>query len=335
VSDWISTYLRAVGAPNTKRNRDFLASWQRWEGGHTNNNARWNYLNTTQNAPGARSINSVGVKAYRSLNEGARAFAATLANGRYAGLLQGLRQGDPRSRASVAGLSTWLSGSPDSHSGLAYAQKVLGTKVSGGAAPGPPGAALPTSGPRPLVAPRLDQSKLAIGNLRSIAMGADPISSFQAMAAKMARARLQAPQAPTGAPLAGAGTLGGATGRLGKVIMQAGADRPGVHTQADILNFARQVAGIYGQPLRVGTGTRHSQMTVNGNQSQHWTGEAVDIPATGAALIRMGQDALIAAGMPARQARKQRGGLFNVGGRQIIFNTHIGGDHTNHLHLGA
>jgi hypothetical protein len=95
------------------------------------------------------------------------------------------------------------------------------------------------------------------------------------------------------------------------------------------------VAGIYGQPLTVGTGTNHSQMTVNGNVSQHWSGHAVDIPATGSTLIRMGQDALIAAGMNPRQARKQRGGLYNVGGRQIIFNTHIGGDHTNHLHLGA
>jgi len=123
--------------------------------------------------------------------------------------------------------------------------------------------------------------------------------------------------------------------KLGVVTFAPGADRAGVHTQPDIINFARQVSHVFGGPLRVGTGTRHSQMTVNGNQSQHWTGEAVDIPAVGARLIRMGQAALIAAGADPRWARKQRGGLYNVHGRQVIFNTHEGGDHTNHLHLGA
>jgi hypothetical protein len=44
---------------------------------------------------------------------------------------------------------------------------------------------------------------------------------------------------------------------------------------------------------------------------------------------------LIAAGMPRRKALKQKGGLFNVNGHQIIFNTMEGGDHTNHLHISA
>lgn len=124
-------------------------------------------------------------------------------------------------------------------------------------------------------------------------------------------------------------------GKLGKVIIAPGADRAGIRTQKDILTFAGQVAKIYGHTLRVTTGTHHSQMTVNGNQSQHWTGHAVDIAAKGTTLIRMGQAALIAAGADPKWARKQRGGLYNIGGRQIIFNTHEGGDHTNHLHLGA
>jgi hypothetical protein len=76
-------------------------------------------------------------------------------------------------------------------------------------------------------------------------------------------------------------------------------------------------------------------MTVNGRQSQHWTGHAVDIAASGKALTRMGQAALIAAGADPKWARKQKGGLYNIGGRQIIFNTNEGGDHWNHLHLGA
>lgn len=123
-------------------------------------------------------------------------------------------------------------------------------------------------------------------------------------------------------------------GRLGEITISPNADRPGVRTQKAVRLFVRRIAGLYGQPLTIGTGTNHSQMTVNGNVSDHWTGRAADIPLTGRALIRAGQDALIAAGMPRRQARKQTGGLFNVGGKQIIFNTHIGGDHTNHLHVG-
>lgn len=120
----------------------------------------------------------------------------------------------------------------------------------------------------------------------------------------------------------------------GMVSLSPGADRAGVHTGRGILNFASKVAGIYGSPLVIGTGTNHNRMTVNGNVSQHWSGDAVDIPARGRNLIRMGQDALIAAGMNRKLARRQRGGLFNVGGRQIIFNTQEGGDHTDHLHLG-
>jgi hypothetical protein len=38
--------------------------------------------------------------------------------------------------------------------------------------------------------------------------------------------------------------------------------------------------------------------------------------------------------MSPKEARKQRGGLFNIGGYQIIFNTNEGGNHYNHLHVG-
>lgn len=103
----------------------------------------------------------------------------------------------------------------------------------------------------------------------------------------------------------------------------------------ELVGFARKVAGIYGKPLTGSDGTGHSYLTVNGNVSEHTTGNATDIAATGAELIRMGRAALIAAGMPRAQAMKQTGGLFNVGNHQIIFNTHQGGDHTNHLHIST
>lgn len=138
----------------------------------------------------------------------------------------------------------------------------------------------------------------------------------------------------SGGPAPGGGQPSGGGGRLGKVSVAPGADRAGVHTNRAVLRFAREVAGIAGMPVTIGTGTNHSQMTVNGNVSQHWTGDAADIPAAGRRLIRLGQAALIAAGMPKKKARQQRGGLYNVGGRQIIFATNEGGNHFDHLHIG-
>jgi hypothetical protein len=171
----------------------------------------------------------------------------------------------------------------------------------------------------------------------------DPLQVQQQLLQAITKSRLsrhlvtQQPQAVRfpGAPGVAPGAPGQGPGKLGRISFAPGADRPGAHTQKDIIAFANRVSGVFGQPLRVGTGTNHSQMTVNGNQSQHWTGEAVDIPATGKKLLRMGQAALIAAGADPRWARKQTGGLFNIGGRQIIFRTTEGGNHWNHLHLGA
>lgn len=98
--------------------------------------------------------------------------------------------------------------------------------------------------------------------------------------------------------------------------------------------FAEAVSAIAGIPIQADTGATHSKYTVNGNISQHWTGDATDIPATGARLIRLGQAALIAAGMNPKKARKQKGGLYNVRGKQIIFATNEGGNHHDHLHIG-
>lgn len=124
-------------------------------------------------------------------------------------------------------------------------------------------------------------------------------------------------------------------GKLGRVALGTGADRQGVRTKPSVIQFTRRISGLVGHPLVIGTGTHHNQMTVNGNVSDHWDGHAADIPASGKSLIRLGQAALIAAGMKPSKARKQRGGLYNVNGHQIIFNTYEGGNHTNHLHVSA
>lgn len=134
------------------------------------------------------------------------------------------------------------------------------------------------------------------------------------------------------------GAVGSSSSRRGKVKIEAGADRPGVPTNPEVTDFLKGVAGRTGRTVRIGTGSRHSQMTVNGNVSDHWSGRAADVPATGQRLIELGQAALQEAGWSRRRARKAKGGLYNVRVRgkrvQIIFATHEGGDHTTHLHVG-
>ena len=106
--------------------------------------------------------------------------------------------------------------------------------------------------------------------------------------------------------------------------------------QPGILSWVGGLAQAYGKPLAVWDNTTHSKMTVNGNVSAHYDGNAADIPATGAKLQRLGYLALVRAGMSPKEARvaARRGGLLNVGGYQIIFKTKIGGNHWDHLHVG-
>ena len=131
-------------------------------------------------------------------------------------------------------------------------------------------------------------------------------------------------------PAAAGRALGG---RAGSLIGRQ-SDRAGVATQPAILDFARQISGTLGSPIQLGTGTAHNRMTTSGNVSAHWGGNALDLPASGSRLIQEGQAALISAGMNPAQARRVKGGLFNIGGYQVIFNTGIGGNHFNHVHVG-
>ena len=103
-----------------------------------------------------------------------------------------------------------------------------------------------------------------------------------------------------------------------------------------ILRFVGQIGQMAGRKLTPWDNTTHSLTTVNGTPSAHGHGNAADIPATGAELRELGYLALRAAGMSEKRARaaQRRGGLYNVGGYQIIFATKVGGNHYDHLHVG-
>jgi hypothetical protein len=209
-----------------------------------------------------------------------------------------------------------------------YTQYVLGQKVGdvgGSRAGGGTGGSTTTTTTTP---PQLHTDKLAALRDALLQGGKNPlIAAAQGVASgrydSMSPGRTRTVTRATGG--GGPASGGGPAARLAP-----GADRPGVKTNHVVLEFVGSIA----PGLTIGTGSNHSRMTVDGNVSAHWTGNAADIPATGHRLIQLGHKALIRAGMPAAQAIRQTGGLFNVGGWQIIFNTHIGGDHTNHLHVG-
>jgi hypothetical protein len=73
-AEFTKKWLPLVEAPVTKRNLWAVVSWMQAEGG----DARFNPLNTTEEWQGATDYNSVGVKNYRTLEDGLAATARTL-----------------------------------------------------------------------------------------------------------------------------------------------------------------------------------------------------------------------------------------------------------------
>jgi hypothetical protein len=91
---WADALLSSLGDPSSAENMRAVTAWERAEGGHWANDARFNPLNTTLREPGSTSINGVGVQAYTSWDEGLTATRDTLRNSRYGGILAALSAGD-------------------------------------------------------------------------------------------------------------------------------------------------------------------------------------------------------------------------------------------------
>jgi hypothetical protein len=138
------------------------------------------------------------------------------------------------------------------------------------------------------------------------------------------------------------------SGVPGKVTVAAGANRPGVPLAPDLLRYVAAMAGLYGKLIVISTGTNHSQYTVDGNVSDHWTGHGADL----GMIANGGSDdspvgdrimtaCLVVAGVPPPQAAReaQQGGLYTLhrsGLRiQCIWKTYEGGNHHNHVHIGV
>lgn len=105
--DFARDVLAGIGAPVTAENLRVMEAWMRAEGGAEHNNP----LNTTQGAEGATDFNSVGVKTYKSYQQGVQATIETLMNGYYANIISALRQGtSARAVADAIAASPWGTG---------------------------------------------------------------------------------------------------------------------------------------------------------------------------------------------------------------------------------
>ena len=108
---WAKALLEQLGMPLTQQSAAAITAWEMAEGGHWHNSAHYNPLDTTMPEPGATSMNSVGVKAYRNWAQGFTATIATLRNGYYGGILAALRSGTSAiAVADAVAASPWGTG---------------------------------------------------------------------------------------------------------------------------------------------------------------------------------------------------------------------------------
>ena len=112
-ASWAHALLKAEGLPRTGSNMCAIESWERAEGGHWNNSATFNPINTTQHEPGSSAIsgNPDGVQAYTSWHQGLVATVTTLNNGYYGPILAALRAGNSaQAVASAEAATPWGTG---------------------------------------------------------------------------------------------------------------------------------------------------------------------------------------------------------------------------------
>ena len=104
--DFYKNVLKCLGAEPTKSNMLFMYAWRQAEGGNAKNNP----FNTTQKMEGATNYNKIGVKNYRTSEDGIEATCKTLINGRskygYDKIIDGLKNDVGLSKLSDAVVSS-------------------------------------------------------------------------------------------------------------------------------------------------------------------------------------------------------------------------------------
>jgi hypothetical protein len=89
--------LGRLGVPITENNIAALVAFQSWEGGHMNNTARFNPMNTMRDVDGAEQARGLakGIKAYATWDDGVEGTARTLAQDNMRGIFGALSRSAP------------------------------------------------------------------------------------------------------------------------------------------------------------------------------------------------------------------------------------------------
>lgn len=99
--------LENLGAPVTEENLKFLYAWRQAEG----SGGKFNPFNTTWDLPGSVSVNSHGVKSYKSIEDGMLATLKTLRKSTYSCIVNGLKNDIGADKVSKCeSLKTWGTG---------------------------------------------------------------------------------------------------------------------------------------------------------------------------------------------------------------------------------
>jgi len=333
-SNWQAAILRGIGAPVTPSNIHLLNAWQQAEGGGTANDANFNPLNTTQGASGARSINSVGVKSYRSAAQGIEATVQTLLNGHYGPILSGLRSSaSPTRIAQAVAASPWGTGSG-----------VLNVLGSGGGRTPLSSAVPPAAGPSARTAPGSPPSappsfKLpqivfpdVSGSLSRIAEGWKPTETLQATTDALLSQMMQGPNLIPVRDLRGHPIT--QTLRTPAPAPSPGGTWDGTYAPATSL---ANLAERYG--LSVTSQKRDTRLSASGLPSDHWVGSknayAYDV---GGSVPEMDKAALALThrlGIPYSGGSLVATKILNGLRYQLLYRTDVGGDHYSHIHIGV
>lgn len=130
--------------------------------------------------------------------------------------------------------------------------------------------------------------------------------------------------------------------RKGNYSVAPGANRSGADMTGNIKSFLSDMTRS-GRSVKVGTGTNHNRMTLSGNVSDHWSGNAADLPTSGSQGDLIAAHAIKSASGKSWSealAMARKGGVFNFqtkkyGRVQVLWKTNVGGNHFNHVHVGV
>lgn len=194
--------LRKWGRPVTAASVRNVLGWMKAEGGHTHNNARWNFLNTTQPEPGAGNTGSQGnIKVYRDFNQGVDATVKTLQNGRYGGIAAAVNS-SPDAFARAVNASPW--GTKSNFASIIRASdpgQVADSGAGGAVPPAASSAPGATIGQRSIDGPAL--MRLLNEQRQRVLAGQMPTAGYQAELQKLAAQAY--PRAQTTATAQGVG----------------------------------------------------------------------------------------------------------------------------------